>query len=108
MCVVCVCGVYVCVVCVCVVCVCVCVVCMCAWCVEGVCSLVPRPHPKIGKGPDSTSVLNLSLLYTSSNACYGRTRLISDQLTIAVAKTNVEPERALFHSISVDRDSSQC
>ena len=38
----------------------------------------PGPIRKIGKGPGSTSVLNLSLLCTSSNAYYGRTRLISN------------------------------
>ena len=46
------------------------------WCYS---SLIPRPHTK---NPGSTSVLNLSLMYMymymSSNACYGRTRLISN------------------------------
>ena len=46
----------------------------------------PGPIREIEKKPGSTSMLNLSLLYTSSNACYGRTHL--------------------FHVILVDRDSS--
>ena len=68
-------------------------------------SLIPRPHTK---NPGSTSVLNLSLMYMSSNACSDRTRLISNIRSADNHrhKGNVEPERALFHSISVDRDSS--
>ena len=38
----------------------------------------PGPIREIKKGPGSTTMLNLLLLYTSSNACYGRTRHISN------------------------------
>ena len=38
----------------------------------------PGPIREIKRGPGSTTMLNLLLLYTSSNACYGRTRHISN------------------------------